>query len=232
MARELESIFEQKMAQNLHPSQLTCKHIHLPLLNHLQLCLCPDLLLHPWPPFPSFPSSASQLIPGLDALEDDSEKILAINHQIQILQARNWIICSLTQQVRQFCINFRVQVSVTCCFSPAKPKKSLSVPVVLLPVLPRSSHPATLPCATWWNDLWEKRQLSEDVSNLPKKTWCASSKSFKNACQICIPTAIPTSSNWTLKPWTCGPYAPSIVHLGMPQPRQEAYQTPMRPKRA
>ena len=77
----------------------------------------------------------------------------------------------------------------------------------------------------------EKRQLSEDVSNLPKKTWCASSKSFKNACQICIPTAIRRhrTGHWSLG--RADPARPQSYIWECLNPARSV-PNPMRPKRA
>ena len=108
------------------------------------------------------PSSASQLIPGLDALEDDSEKILAINHQIQILQAElNYLLLN-----RKSSSSASIG-SVGKSSSGPKPKKKSTVPPSALNNNKSTGNTANTSSAVPEEMSFdEKRQLSEEVSNL------------------------------------------------------------------
>ena len=170
MARELESIFEQKMAQKPAPKPAHVQtHSSTPAQSSATVSVSGSAASS-MTSLPFIPSSASQLIPGLDALEDDSEKILAINHQIQILQAElNYLLINRNKSGSSASISGSKSASHAAS-APAKPKKksvSSGGSAAGASTLKSSSHAAPAPLDEMTFE--EKRQLSEDVSNLPQE---------------------------------------------------------------
>lgn len=180
MARELEALFEQKMAQKPTPAPKTHNHSaassagssaaslssHAAAASHTHHNHQPHQQQH------FIPSSASQLIPGLDALEDDSEKILAINHQIQILQAElNYLLLNRKSGSSTSIRSDSGSVGKL----PAKPKKKApAAPSALNSAGGGNSVNSSVNASanSKMNEemsFEEKRQLSEDVSNLPQE---------------------------------------------------------------
>ena len=165
MAHELESVFDQKMAQKPAPKPQSA---HVPSSTPAPVSQSTSSSMASLPHAGSFiPSSASQLIPGLDALEDDSEKILAINHQIQILQAElNYLL--INRKSSSSTSLGSKSVSSGNSAAPSKPKKKA-------PASSSSASGSTLksavpvPAAFEEMTFEEKRQLSEDVSNLAQE---------------------------------------------------------------
>lgn len=181
MAHELEAIFDLKMSQKPAPkshsntsaaSSAASSSASLPSNNHN----------HSHHNSHFIPSSASQLIPGLDSLEDESEKILAINHQIQILQSElNYLLLnrksssssasgvSIGTLNKQNSAGNKAAATKKKNSNPAAPSALSSSGVANNNKT--SSSTATAPTFGPNEDMTfdEKRQLSEDVSNLPQE---------------------------------------------------------------
>lgn len=173
MAQQLEAIFDQKMSQKPSPKPAPAHAISAASstssLGHGTTLGAPttsNVSAHSSSSF--IPSSASQLIPGLDALEDDSEKILAINHQIQILQAElNYLL--LNRKSGSISSASMGSVGKAAASSSAKPKKRATpAPSTLNKPAATGASAASSTGANEEMSFEEKRQLSEDVSNLPQ----------------------------------------------------------------
>lgn len=177
MARELESIFEQKMAQKPAPkahhsstntsasssTSSVSHHTHPHHHNHQSSAMSQSASsssVHPL---------ASQMIPNFDTLADDSDKILSINRYIQMLQA----------ELNHLLIN-RKPSSSTSYYGSASGDVSSSMTGVAKTTSskPKQQRKPAAPSALASSkptvvademSFEEKRQLSEDVSNLPQE---------------------------------------------------------------
>lgn len=175
MARDLEALFDLKMSQKPAPkaqtttsasssaasssASLPSSHTHHTSHTHHNN--------HTHHTSQFIPSSASQLIPGLDALEDESEKILAINHQIQILQSElnHLLLNRKSSSSASMRSDSGVSIgSMNKQQAASKPAKKKNVSSALSAV---NKAPAFASNEDMSFD--EKRQLSEDVSNLPQE---------------------------------------------------------------
>lgn len=171
MARELEAIFDQKMAQKPTPKAQQQGHHHHHSNNSTSSVASSSAASMP---STFIPSSASQLIPGLDSFEDDSEKILAINHQIQILQAElNFLLInrkSSSSSMASSASLHRTGNASASSTSAAKPPRKKASSNLTTNAVNNKATPssATTPQSNLMADISfdEKRQLSEDVSTL------------------------------------------------------------------
>ena len=169
MARELETIFEQKMAQKPAPkthstasassSTSSISHPIVPATSTMSQSAS-TASVHPL---------ASQMIPSFDSLEDDSDKILTINRYIQMLQAElNHLLINRKPSSSSYFGSGSGDASSSMSGVskvPSKPKqKKPAAPSALA-----SSKPAASPVVVDEMSFEEKRQLSEDVSNLQQE---------------------------------------------------------------
>lgn len=174
MARELENIFNQKMAQKPAPKAHTSSassstssmaHHHAAVPTAVASGTMSQSASTAF-----IPTSASQLIPGFDSLEDDSDKILTINHHIQMLQAElNYLLINRKPSSSSSFRSASGDVSsgsMTGVAKAAKPKqKKPAAPSALVPKANSGNSVAVVDEMSFE----EKRQLSEDVSNLQQE---------------------------------------------------------------
>lgn len=170
MGRELEAIFDQKMAQKpvaassvaakaaTAASAISSASSSSASLSHSQ----PPAHSHAHPvrhPMSSSSPFASQMIPGFDSLDDDSEKILAINQQIQILQGE---LNDLLLKRKPGSTSTAASMSTSSVARAPRPKKKAS------PAMGTAASASTI-SADLMNTAMtfdEKRKLSEDVGIL------------------------------------------------------------------
>jgi bromodomain-containing factor 1 len=173
MARELESIFGQKMSQKPAPkahnavsvsgsassSTSSMSHSMVPTASTMSQSASTA----------SFHPLASQMIPSFDTLEDDSDKILTINRYIQMLQAElNTLIINRKPSNSSFFGSASGDGSSSMSGvskAPSKPKaKKPAAPSALA-----ASKTAAVSPVVDEMTFDEKRQLSEDVGNLQQE---------------------------------------------------------------
>lgn len=172
MARNLEAIFEQKLIQKPAPKATHAASSAASTSNASSISsISHQASQSASTAYMATPSSASQLISGLDSLEDDSEKILAINHQIQILQAELSYLLLKRKSSSSSSMMASSQRSLTDSTGGVvkKPKKKPAAPSNLMNSVPAGGKSANAPPSVQTlaeMSFDEKRQLSEDVSNL------------------------------------------------------------------